>query len=101
MLKVLKTTQRTNMQGGTLNDQLEIHVEGPMLSSFCLDHAIELQWSDCSTTRRVNQQLRKEYRSRNSESSDPTQEGSEKEGKLTLELWDEWLGESDSGKEFD
>ena len=75
------------MQGDTLNDLLEIYVEGSTLSFFCPDHAMELWWSDCSTTRRVNQQIRKEYRLRNSESSDPTQEESETE-ELTLELWD-------------
>ena len=83
------------MQGDTLNDLLEIYIEGPTLSSFCPDHAIKLWWSNCSTTRRVNQ----EYRPQNSESSDPTQE-EEKEEKSTLELWDEWLDESDSGEEL-
>ena len=57
-LKVLKTTRRTNLQGDTLNDFLEIFVEGPALSFFCPDGAIELLWSDCSTTRRVHQQPR-------------------------------------------
>ena len=65
--------------------------------SFCPDHAIELWWSDCSTTRRVNQQPKKEYRPQN---PDPTQE--EQEEQLTLGLWDEWwFHESDSGKESD
>jgi len=57
----LKTTRRTTMQGDTRNDLLEIYVEGPTLSPFCPDHAIELWWSDCSTTRSVNQQAKKEY----------------------------------------
>ena len=54
-LKVLKTNRRTNMQRDTLYDLLEIYVEGPTLSSFCRNHAIELWWSDCSMTRRPNQ----------------------------------------------
>lgn len=61
-LKVLKTNRRTNIQSDTLNDLLEIYVEGPPSSSFCPDSAIELWWNDCATTRRVNQQPRKEYR---------------------------------------
>ena len=99
-LKVLKTIRRTNLQGNTLNDLLEIYVEGPPLSSFCPDRAIELWWSNCSTTRRVNQQPRKEYRPRNLESTDaePTQ-GYQVEECLTLELWDEWFHNSDSSDE--
>ena len=98
-LKVLKTTRRTNMQGDTLNDLLEIYVEGPTLSSFCPDHAIELWWSDCSTTRRVNQQPRKEYRPRNLESSNPDSTQEQKEESLTLELWDEWFHDSENNSE--
>ena len=108
------------MQGNTLNDLLEIYVEGPTLSSFCPDCAVELWWSDCSTTRRVNQQPRKQYRSdcsttrrvnqqprkqylpQNPESSDPIQEEEEEEEEqLTLELWDEWFHESDGREESD
>ena len=88
------------MQSDTLNDLLEIYVEGPTLSSFCPDRAIELWWSDCSTSRRVSQQPRKEYRPRNPESSDSPQD-QEEEKQLSLELWDEWFRESDSGEESD
>ena len=87
------------MQGDTLNDLLEIYVEGPTLSSFCPDHAIELWWSDCSTTRRVNQQPRKEYRPRNPESSNPDSTQEQKKECLTLELWDEWFHDSESENE--
>ena len=90
-MKVVKTSRRTNLQGDTLNDLLEIYVEGPPLSSFCPDLAIELWWSDCSTSRRVHQQPRKEYRPRShSEASDP-EPTQEEEQRLTLELWDEWF----------
>ena len=90
------------MQGNTLNDLLEIYVEGPTLSSFCPDCAVELWWSDCSTTRRVNQQPRKQYLPQNPESSDPIQEEEEEEEEqLTLELWDEWFHESDGREESD
>ena len=68
-LKILKISRRTNMQGDTLNDLLKIYVEGPPLSSFCPDEAIELWWHDCTTSRSPNQQPRKDDRPRNPESS--------------------------------
>jgi len=71
---LVETTRRTTMQGDTLNHLLEIYVEGPTLSPFCPDHAIELWWSNCSTTRRVNQQAKEEYRPQN---PDPTQQQEE------------------------
>ena len=61
-LKVVKTTRRANMEESTLNDLLELYIEGPTLQSFCPDRAVELWWSD--SHRRVHQQPRKEYRPR-------------------------------------
>ena len=92
-LKVVKTIRRTNLQRDTLNDLLDIYIEGPTLSLFCPDHAIELWWSDCSTTRRVHQQPRKEYRPRNQDTADPesSQKDKEPEKRSTLELWDDWF----------
>jgi len=63
LLKVVKTSQRTN-DNDTLNDLLEIYIEGPPLASFCPDVAM---WSDCCTTRRVNQHPRKTYQPQNPE----------------------------------
>ena len=60
-MKILKTDRRTNMQSDTLNDLMEIYVEGPPLSSFSPDSAIQLWWNDCATSRHLNQQPRKEY----------------------------------------
>lgn len=94
-LKVVKTIRRTNLQGDTLNDLLDIYIEGPTLSLFCPDRAIELWWSDCSTTRRVNQQPRKGFRPRNvnQDTADPesSQDDKEPEEHSTLELWDDWF----------
>ena len=91
-LKILKTSRRTNMQGDTLNDLLEIYVEDPPLSSFCPDEAIELWWHDCTTSRRPNQQPRKDYRQRKPESSDSSYHSDDtldtEEGSL-LALWDD------------
>ena len=45
----------------TLDDLLEISIEGPPRSSLSADSAIDLWWSDCRTTRRTNQIERKPY----------------------------------------
>ena len=85
------------MQASTLNDLMEIYVEGPPLSSFSPDSAIKLWWNDCTTSRQVNQHQRKEYRQRTS--SNQTENQTEKEPDSDkdislLDLWDNWLGES-------
>ena len=50
----------------TLDDLLEISIEGLPLSSLSADSAIDLWWSDCRTTRRTNQTKRRPYRPRSS-----------------------------------
>jgi len=39
-MKVVKTNRRTKLAANTLNDLLEIYVEGPPLADFCPDEAI-------------------------------------------------------------
>ena len=96
-LKVLKTDRRTSMQKETLNYLLEVYIEGPPLSSFDADSAIELWWNDCSTTRRINQQPRKEYQSQQkSDMLTPTHDSEPEEQNSLLDQWDEWF---DSGSE--
>ena len=76
-MKFVKNSRRANLENDTLNDLLEIYIEGPPLSSFCPDVVIELWWSDCCTTRRLNQQRRKIYRPRKAnlgEEDDPEEE---------------------------
>ena len=59
-MKFVKNLRRANLENNTLHKWLvEIYIEEPPLSSFCPDVAIELWWSDCCTTRRLNQQPRK------------------------------------------
>ena len=77
IFSALKTSRRTNLHTDTLNDLLEIYVEGVSLSSFSADRAVELWWSDGNTSRRPNQQSRKPYHSRNTESIDEEQEEGE------------------------
>ena len=61
-LKIIKNERRTNLSCSTLNDLLEVNTEGPTLSNFSADSAVDLWWSDSSSGRRVNQKPRKEYR---------------------------------------
>ena len=90
-LKVVKTNRRTNLANSTLNNLLEIHVEGLIMSKFSADQAVELWWKDCSTTSRVNQQPRQLYRlglsSEENDSSD-----SDEEEIATVAEWDRWFG---------
>ncbi len=60
-LKLTKTDNRTNLHTSTLNDLLEIRIEGPPLSEFSPNAAVEMWWSDCQTTRRPDQKKRKSY----------------------------------------
>ena len=53
-LKVIKTDARTSLKNQTLNDLMEIKVEGPSLGQFNPDHAIDLWYKDTCTPRRVN-----------------------------------------------
>ena len=53
-LKIIKTTSRTSLSVNTLDDLLEIFVEGPPLDCFSADPVVDLWWSSCCTTRRVN-----------------------------------------------
>ena len=62
--KVIKTDRRTNLQNDTLYALLVMCVEGPPLSSFSADTAVDMWSKSCSTTRRVNQNPRKDYRQR-------------------------------------
>jgi len=96
-MKTIKTERRTSLSEETLNDLVEIFVEGPPLSLFSADHAVELWWSDCNTTRRVNQTLpRKEYcpRTSSSASQDETTEEQDDQPHSALQDWDDWFSEN-------
>ena len=56
-MKLIKTDRRTNLLADTMNDLLEIYIEGPPFSAYSADRAVDLWWTDCSTTRRINQTL--------------------------------------------
>ena len=89
-LKIIKNERRTNLNISTLNDLLEVNTEGPTLSNFSADAAVDLWWSDCSSGRRINQKPRKEYR-RNQERCSTVASDFESENKLDLDSWDNWF----------
>ena len=61
-LKVIKTDRRTSLHITTLDDLMEINVEGPSPVNFSAEHAVNLWWSDRAG--RPNQVPRKEYKQR-------------------------------------
>ena len=92
MLNIVKTKRRTSLHTSTQSDLLEINVNGPPLSSYNPDAAVDLWWRECSTTRRVNQNPRKAYQPRASSSSNQTEEECDKEeSTLVLDDWDDWV----------
>ena len=99
-LKLIKTNRRTNLHNDTLHALLEICVEGHLLPHFNADAAIDLWWKSCSTTRRVNQKPRKEYRPRVREEGDSSSGGSDDDDEVSqasfLDDWDNWFS-PDSG----
>ena len=82
-LKVIKTDRRTSLQRDTLSDLMEINTEGPPLSSFSADHAVDLWWTQCA--RRPNQSARKPYRSRQEESD--KENDTDSQCTITLDDW--------------
>ena len=90
-LKIIKSTNRASLAVNALDDLLEIFVEGP-LDCFSADPAVELWWSSCSTTRRVNQGPRKPYRPRSGSSTAPGPQSEPEEVHLALDDWDNLFG---------
>ena len=91
-LKTIKNEKRTNLSCSTLDDLLEVNTEGPTLSNFSADAAVDLWWSDSSSGRRVNQKPRKEYRKRKQTSTVAHTSGdskNESESELDLDTWDD------------
>ena len=94
-MEIVKTNRHTNLLSSTLDDLMEINVEGPELENFSPDHAVQLCWSD--RTRRPNQAPRKQYRKRVSSEmeSENSSTDSELEPDSTLDAWDQWFAVSE------
>ena len=80
-MKIVKTNRHTSLLSSTLDDLMEINVEGVELENFSPDRAVQLWWSD--RTRRPNQAPRKQYRKR--VSSEVESENSSSESELEPE----------------
>ncbi len=92
-LKIIKSNNRTCLNTGTLDDLLEIHVEGPPYKDFSADSALEMWWKDTCTSRRPCQAARKPYQPRCTPARESGETSSTSsnfdEQQLTLDEWDE------------
>ena len=106
-LKIIKTANRTSLSVSTLDNLLEIFVEGPPLDKFSADSAVGSWWSSCRTTRRVNQMPRKLYKLRVSDKPICLHESASESEEMhfALDDWDTLFGntcstvESDTGED--
>ena len=95
-LKIIKSERRTSLNCLTLNDLLEVNVEGPTLSDFSPDQAVEIWWSSCQSGRRVNQKPRKEYRRKQKTTDKASSDSEDSESEqLDIDKWDSWFGEDE------
>ena len=102
-LKYIKNIKRNTLNISTLDDLIEIYIEGPTLENFCADGAIDLWLDDCPTSRRPHQSTRKLYRPREkkgdsagSSSEKAAEDGDEtddEECKFALDKWDTWFSD--------
>ena len=90
-LKVIKADRRTSLHITTLDDLMEINVEGPSPVNFSAEHAVNLWRSD--RARRPNQVPRKEYKQREAqtEPNSDDQDTAKHLQEFNLNDWDEWF----------
>ena len=110
-LKYVKNVKRNSLNVSTLDDLIEIFVEGPPLGSFSADTAIDLWLNDSSTARRLHQTARKPYKpweksSDNSSGSHEVvkieiDEDTDSEVEFTLDRWDHWFMSSEDEVDSD
>ena len=102
-LKVLKTDRRSRLLTGTLDDLLQINIEGPSPENFQANDAVRLWREDRS--RRPHQEPRKQYQQRSSASvtSDTEEESNEERAveEFTLDDWDRLFEGDDEESDVD
>ena len=101
-LKLIKTNRRTRLNCDTLDELMEIHVEGPSLERFSAEQAAEPWWEHCKSERRPNQSARKPYVPRKTTQRDtntPADGESESQLSLSLREWDTWFNDSDNSND--
>ena len=57
ILKIIKNERRASLNCSTLNDLLEVNVEGPTLSNFSPDSAVNFWWNNCQSGRRAQKRV--------------------------------------------
>ena len=62
-MNVIKTERRASMHTDTLSDLIEVQTEGASLAEFFSVDAMQLWWTSCSTSCRVNQATEKSLQS--------------------------------------
>ena len=82
-LKLIKTDRRCSLQTSTLDDLLEINLEGPTLKKNSSAYAVDLWWSECM--RRPNQTSK----SRSMEPGTSTGLLQSEPDVISLDKWDE------------
>ena len=85
-LKVIKTDRPSSLQIDTLDDLMEINVEG---LNFSAENAVDFWWSD--RRRRPNQEPRKEYRPRDCNVQTEPSTNDADTAEFSLSDWDEWF----------
>ena len=95
-LKLIKTGHRTCLKEDTLDQLLRIHIEGPPLSEWKADGALEL-WLREKARRVSHKESHRKHRTQSTVSID----SSEDEEVFCLDDWEKWIGSSDSDSETD
>ena len=96
----MKSNRRTSLHTSTLDDLLEISIEGPPLEEFSPMSAVELWWSSCKT--KTHKPAKEETvpatndRIASTPSSKSDDSGSQKvEPTFALQDWDDWFASKD------
>ena len=86
-LKVIKTDRRCSLQTSTLDDLLEVNLEGPAIKDFSSASAVELWWQD--RMRRPNQSLKTTTKLADSAEAEHQSLGSN--SSICLDQWDKLI----------
>ena len=86
-LNVIRTDRRNSLQVSTVDDLMEINIEGPAYETFSSSSAVSLWWTD--RTRRPNQKPPRESGPAEPEND----EGNSQPKPIALDLWDQLFTE--------
>ncbi len=86
-LKVIKTDRRCSLQTSTLDDLLEVNLEGPDIMDYSSASAVELWWQD--RMRRPNQSLKTTTKLADSAEAEHQSLGSN--SSICLDQWDKLI----------